>query len=358
MRNLAAFHHSLVTKGAKKKWERLLLLLLLPLSIVYGIVGWIRNFCYDNNLFSPYQSSLPVISVGNLAVGGTGKTPVVDWLVKEFEKQGKRPAIVSRGYAGSFAGDVGIVSSGNGTLMDSVECGDEPYLLAKRNPSCSVLIAKKRINGIQALERSKEADLVILDDGFQHRAVKRDVDLVLLDATRPLGNGWPLPAGNLREFPRALKRADFLLMTRSKNKQRSEFQGFTVYSSQHQLADAAITLDGHEASIDQLKKLNLLAFAGIADPESFFMSLEKNGILLQKKLSFADHTEYTKSTLEQIAAASANVDALITTEKDAVKLSVNMFALPCYQIPMDIRIDEGSALIKDVTNLLWSDKCL
>ena len=354
MRNLAAFHRSLVTQGPKKTWERLILLLLLPLSIVYGIVGWIRAFCYDKNLFSAYRSSLPVISVGNLAVGGTGKTPVVDWLVKEVQKQGKRPAIVSRGYAGNFKGDVGIVSSGNGILMTPGECGDEPYLLAKRNPFCTVLIAKKRIDGIKELEKSKVVDLIILDDGFQHRAVKRDVDLVLIDAARPLGNGWPLPAGNLREFPHALKRADFLLMTRSETQMCKDFRGFKVYRSQHLLADYAVSLEGSKVPLADLKKLNLLAFAGIADPESFFVSLENIGISAKKKLSFADHTEYQNTTLEQIAAASADVDAVITTEKDAVKLAINMFPLPCYQIPMDINIDNAAELMENLTKRLWS----
>ncbi len=354
MRNLAVFHRTLVAQGANNAWQRLLLMLLLPLSFFYGVVGWIRNLCYDCNLFSAYRSSLPVISVGNLAAGGTGKTPVVDWLVKELRKQGRRPAIVSRGYAGSFVGDVGIVSSGNGILMNSAECGDEPYLLARRNPSCSVLIAKKRINGIKKLEKSKDSDLIILDDGFQHRAVKRDVDLVLLDATKPLGNGWLLPAGNLREFPRALKRADFLLMTRSVGRSCADFRGLKVFNSQHQLADSAVSLDGNMVSINELQKLKLLAFAGIADPDSFFVSLENIGVSPKKKLSFADHTEYQRLTLEQIIAASANVDALITTEKDAVKLSVDMFALPCYQLPMDISIEEGADLIKSVTKRLWS----
>jgi len=354
MKHLAVFHRTLVAQGAKNPWQWLLLFLLLPLSCFYGVVGWIRNLCYDYNLLPAYRSSLPVISVGNLAVGGTGKTPVVDLLVKEFCRQGRRPAIVSRGYAGRFAGDVGIVSSGNGILMSAAECGDEPYLLARRNPSCSVLIAKKRINGIKELEKNKGSDLIILDDGFQHRAIRRDVDLVLLDAARPLGNGWPLPAGNLREFPYALKRADFLLMTRSRHRGRQKFRGFKVYSSQHQLAEYAVSLDGKKVSIEQLKKLKLLAFAGIADPENFFRSLEKVGIALQKKLCFADHTEYQKSTLDQVAAASTNVDALITTEKDAVKLSVDMLALPCYQIPMDISIDEGTDLIESVTKRLWS----
>ncbi|WP_321372062.1 tetraacyldisaccharide 4'-kinase [uncultured Desulfuromusa sp.] len=351
---LLAIHRSLVKQGARNLWEKLLLLLLLPFSILYGGVGWIRNRCYDSNVFPAYQAHLPVISVGNLAAGGTGKTPVVDWLVKEFGNQRKRAAIVSRGYAGSFNGDVGIVSRGDGILMSPAECGDEPYLLAKRNPRCSVIIAKKRIHAMKVLEQHEESDVIILDDGFQHRAVKRDVDLVLLDASRPLGNGWPLPAGNLREFPDALKRADFILMSRSKLPTSDDFMGYKVYNSEHQLADIAVDLDGDRVPVDQLKGLKLLAFAGIADPESFFSSLEKIGLSLTKRLSFTDHTEYRTQILEQLNKAAMSVDALITTEKDAVKLAADMFTLPCYQIPMDINIDNSTELMERLKKRLWS----
>ena len=354
MSKLADFHRRLVAQGAKNLWKRMLFLLLLPSSVFYGVIGWVRNLCYDYNLFPAHRSSLPVISVGNLAVGGTGKTPVVDWLVKKFQKKGKCPAIVSRGYAGSFGGAVGIVSTGNEICMTAAECGDEPYLLAKRNPQCPVLIAKKRVDGIKALEKQSNVDVIILDDGFQHRAVNRDVDLVLLDSTRPLGNGWPLPAGNLREFPGALKRADFLLMTRAEVQKHSDFMGFQVYNSCHQLVDVAVSLDGCVVPVRQLKNLNLMAFAGIADPESFFVSLVNIGLSLKKKLSFADHADYQSQVLEQLRETAVNVDALITTEKDAVKLSADMFKLPCYQISMNIMIDNSADLFDSLTKRLWS----
>ncbi len=354
MSKLTGFHHRFVAQGANNLSERILLLLLLPFSFIYGAVSWVRNLCYDYEWFPAYSSSLPVISVGNLAVGGTGKTPVVDWLVKEFHKRGKHPAIISRGYSGNFDGAVGVVSTGDGILMTAVECGDEPYLLARRNPYCPVYISKKRIDGIKALEKLPNIDVIILDDGFQHRAVKRDVDLVLLDATRPLGNSLPLPAGNLREFPGALKRADFLLMTRSGVQGQSDFMGYHAYNSCHQLADIAVCLDGHAVPISQLKKLNLLAFAGIADPESFFTSLENMGLSLQRKLPFADHVEYQNQIMKQLHTQAVSVDALITTEKDAVKLSADMFELPCYQISMDINIDNSTELIENITKRLWS----
>ena len=274
MDRLIKFHRGLVSRGVETSFERILFCLLLPFSCFYGAIGWFRNLCYDCKIFSSYHAALPIVSVGNIAAGGTGKTPVVDWLVKEFQKQGKQPAIVSRGYGGNFTGDVGVVSSGGGILMTAAECGDEPYLLAKRNPQCPVLIAKKRINGIRFLEKEKLADLIILDDGFQHRAVERDVDLVLLDSARPLGNGWPLPAGNLRELSGSLSRADFLLMTRESGQNRERFRGLQIYNSCHQLTDTAVSLDGQMLPVSQLKKHKLLAYAGIADPESFFTSLE------------------------------------------------------------------------------------
>jgi len=354
MNRLVTFHHRLVSQGAKNILESLLILFFIPFSCLYGLVGWLRNFCYDSNLFPSYRSVLPIVSVGNLSAGGTGKTPVVDWLVKEFQQQGKRPAIVSRGYGGSFSGDVGIVSSGDGISMTAAECGDEPYLLAKRNPDCPVIISRKRINGIKALEKSQTADLIILDDGFQHRAVKRDVDLVLLDSAHPLGNGWSLPAGNLREFPRALKRADFLLMTRSAGEKYSDFMGFQPYISHHQLSDVAVSLTGKSLPVNQLKNLKLLAFAGISNPENFFSALVNCGLSLKEKLSFADHAGYQSQTLEQLQRATADIDILITTEKDAVKLSADMFELPCYYVPMDIVIENSTGLLADLTKRLWS----
>ncbi len=354
MNRLIQFHRRLVSRGAENFLELLVFFALVPFSYLYGVVGWLRNFCYDSGLISSYRSVLPIVSVGNISAGGTGKTPVADWLVKEFQKQGKRPAIVSRGYGGSFSGAVGIVSSGDDILMTAAECGDEPCLLAKRNPDCPVIIAKKRINGIKALEKAKTADLIILDDGFQHRAVKRDVDLVLLDSSHPLGNGWPLPAGNLREFSRALRRADFLLMTRAETQNHPDIMGFQPYTSCHQLSAVAVSLDGEKRPLSQLKNLNLLAFAGIANPEHFFVSLKNSGLSLQKKFSFTDHAVYQSQALGRLKEATRGLDALITTEKDAVKLSADMFELPCYYVSMDIKINNSTQLFTDLSKLLWS----
>jgi len=355
MDKIVNLHHRLVSPGAKNSVERFLLLLLYPFSYLYGVITWIRNRCYDFGWFSSYRSSLPVISVGNLAVGGTGKTPVVDWLVKEFQRRGHHPAVISRGFSGNYTGEVGIVSSGDGILMSTIECGDEPYLLARKNPDCPVLVAKRRRHAMRQLEQSKQVDLIILDDGFQHRAVERDVDLVLLDAAAPLGNGRPLPAGTLREFPGALKRADLLLMTRTTTQNYQYFMGFEVFESSHQLAVTATSLDGESIPVSQLQSLKCFAFAGIADPENFFSSLLKGGFNLKNQLPLADHVTYQGQILNQVNRAASGMDALITTEKDAVKLSADMFELPCYQIAMEIKINRSKDFFDRVTRNLWSE---
>jgi tetraacyldisaccharide 4'-kinase len=354
MNGVVAIHRRLVTSDKLNWWERSLFFLLIPLSVIYGGISWLRRFLYETGVLPSYRSSLPVISVGNIAAGGTGKTPTVDWLVKEFQQLGKYPAVVSRGYAGDFSGTVGVVSDGKNLLMSAEICGDEPYLLAKKNRSCPVVISKRRADGLRFLEQRGGIDVVILDDAFQHGAVKRDVDLVLLDARRPLGNGWPLPAGNLREFSGALKRADFLLLTRAENLSEQRFKDYPVYQSTHQLSDIAVDLNGRKTSVDTLKSLKLFAFSGIANPVGFFTSLENLDLFLAGKLPLGDHVEYDLPLLEKIKILAEDVDALITTEKDGVKLAADMFELPCYQVPVDVRITKSAELFENIVQKLWS----
>ena len=354
MAALLQFHRRIALYGPSQPLEWLLFLLLLPLSIIYGVVGWLRNKCYDWSLLPSYKSEVPIVSVGNIAAGGTGKTPVVDWLVKVFLAQGKRPAIISRGYGGSFSGNVGIVSKADGLLMNAAEAGDEPFLLARRNPEVFVLIARKRVAGVRQAIDKFGADVIILDDGFQHRAVQRDVDLVLLDAENPYGNRWPLPTGLLREFPASLKRADLLLQTRSSGDSSFCFSEKPVFQSSHRLAEMAISLAGQPTSFQELAGLKLFAFAGIADPQSFFSALATAGLKIEGSLPLGDHCAYDQQLQKDIDAAARGCDALITTEKDAVKLVSEMFNLRCYQVPMNVAIDNEDTLKAKLQQQLWS----
>lgn len=208
MSGLQGFYRRLARNGPDSTAEQLLFAFLLPFSIIYRELIRLRAVLYRWRVFSSYKAPVPVISVGNLAVGGTGKTPVVDYLLKFCLAKGRRVAVVSRGYGGRKHSGVQIVSGGNGPLLEPEQCGDEPYLLARRNPQALVLVSPKRAQAIQQAVESLGAEVVLLDDGFQHLAVQRDVDIVLLDAQRPFGNGHQLPAGLLREPISALGRGD------------------------------------------------------------------------------------------------------------------------------------------------------
>lgn len=351
--SLADFYQRFSNRGPQTFPERLLFMVLLPFSLIYGSAGWLRRFCYRRGCLASYQSRLPVISVGNLAVGGTGKTPVVDFLVKTLRRQGWSPAVLSRGYGGTFSGSVGNVSSAQGMLMSARQAGDEPFLLALRNPGCPVVIARSRTQGVREIERTECADLVVLDDGFQHCQLDRRVDMVLLDDRRPLGNGWPLPAGRLREFPWTIDQADIVLMTRAVqlNRRRS-IRGRPVFACRYRLADRVQRLDGTEHPKTSLQKLKVFAFAGIADPYAFFAMLKTNGIEPAALTALPDHVVYDRQVLDELRRASAGTDVMLTTEKDAVKLTADMFDLPCFQAPLVIEIGQPDELMEALSRFL------
>ncbi|MFO7813073.1 MAG: tetraacyldisaccharide 4'-kinase [Pelovirga sp.] len=352
MSRLLAFHQKLLSDPTGNILTGLVFYLLIPFSLVYGVVSWLRLLCYQYGLLSSFKSSLPVISVGNLSAGGTGKTPVVDWLVKRLMEKGYHPAIVSRGYGGQFRGEVGFVSDGKKMLMNPVDSGDEPVLLAQRNPQVPVLIARKRVNAIKEIERAGCADVIILDDAFQHHAVARSLDIVLLDAGRPLGNGWPLPAGNLREFSCTLKRAGILVRTRSEENIQDIGLDLPVFDSRHQLAGKVISLSGEKTELERLLNLQLVAFAGIANPGSFFDALRKKGMMVKSSLAFSDHEPYSTQQLRQINQLVKGADALITTEKDAVKLSADMFQIPCYKVAVNLQVDNEAIFVEKVLDMM------
>jgi len=216
-----------------------------------------------------------------------------------------------------------------------------------------VVIARKRTLGVRAVIEKFAADIVILDDGFQHHAVQRDLDLVLVDGKFPLGNGMPLPVGVLREFPGALRRADLLLFTRVTEDAISPPVAKPSWKSRHQLAEYAIGLEGKRVSLADLKGKRLLAFAGIAAPENFFQGLEAAGLKAEKKLSFSDHQRYDKLTVSQIRSAAEQSEFLLTTEKDGIKLTPGMFSIPCYQVPMNIEVENEVDFKAEIFRRLW-----
>jgi tetraacyldisaccharide 4'-kinase len=352
MNRLFALHRQLVTAGPQGLAQKLLFLLLRVAGWLYGLIGLLRRKLYRAGLLSVYRAPVPVISVGNLTVGGTGKTPMVDYLVKWLLGHGRRVAVISRGYGGQGAGRVGVVCAGEGPLMPPENCGDEPYLLAQRNPRALVLIAPRRSEGIGLAVQRFAADVILLDDGFQHLSVARDLDIVLLDARRPFGNGHLLPAGVLREPASLPEQAGVVVLTRSDGSDAPPLKGnWPLVRSCHRLADEAVSLAGVRFPLKSLAGQRAVAFAGIADPDSYFAALAAEGLKLVRTLSLADHVAYDRATLALLADAARDADFLVTTEKDGVKLSAVQLPVPCYQTPMILEFfDEGSLLLERALN--------
>jgi len=346
MASLAASYRRMLDYKPSSLPSWAVFLLLWPLALWYRLVVQARGLLYRSGLLPSYCATVPVISVGNLTVGGTGKTPVTDAVVKRLLERGLRVAVVSRGYGGNFAGTVGVVASGDGrSLMTAQAAGDEPCLLARRNPALLVYVAKERAEGVRAAERAG-AQVVVLDDGFQHLAVQRDLDIVLLDSRAPFGNGQLLPAGPLREPTGALRRADLLVMTHAADGSSVShplFDGPVLYC-RHRLANTLLTLSGAAQPWSVLSGRQVVAFAGIARPDDFFAALRGRGVEPVATLALQDHQDYTGPVLNQLLQLCDNKKLLLTTEKDAVKLHAADLPCPCLVAPLELAIDEPARL--------------
>ena len=358
MKRLAVLYRRLGTQGPAAPLEHLLYMVLWPLGRLYGLLSLLRVRLYSWGLLKSYQAAVPVVSVGNLSVGGTGKTPLTEWLLRFLQEKGLKVAIVSRGYGGDVKAGVRVVCAGAGPLLPPEISGDEPYLLARRNPNSIIIAAALRSDGVKAAVEQFGADAVLLDDGFQHLAMERDLDIVLLDSRAPFGNGQVLPAGILREPVSALDRADLVALTRCQGSVPAvPFPG-PVCASRHCLADLAIALDGSSIPLESLHGKKGVAFAGIADPAAFFAELRDQGLDLIDALAFPDHFEYPAFAREKLQSLCREVDYLVTTEKDGVKLLGVDFPVPCYQVPLQLQIVDPTPLIRALETLLSGGKSM
>ena len=315
------------------------------LSVLYELVARARVAFYRWGIRTRYRSSLPVISVGNLAAGGTGKTPVCDLLLKLARERGLRAALVSRGYGGNYRSDYRVVSNGRQILAEAAECGDEPLMLAQRNPEAVVVVARRRADGLRYLEQNVSVDLVVLDDGYQHLQVERDLNLLLLDATRPFGNGYVLPAGNLREPRAAVARADLILMTRYNGRALppATFSA-PVLNCRYRLSRQVRDLAGETLPLAGLRGRPLVLFAGVADPDAFAASVRQFGLEVRHCRAFDDHAVYSASIQRELEHLAGADGVLLTTEKDAVKLKAANFSVPCYVAGLDLHVDNTAVL--------------
>ncbi|MEB6335060.1 tetraacyldisaccharide 4'-kinase [Serratia rhizosphaerae] len=280
----------------------LLYLLLLPLSWLYGLVSGLIRLSYRLGWRKSWRAPVPVVVVGNLTAGGNGKTPTVIWLVEQLQQRGYRVGVVSRGYGGKSAVYPLVLNAQTTTR----QAGDEPVLIYQRT-AAPVAVSPKRTEAVQALLAQHDLDLVITDDGLQHYALQRDVELVVIDGVRRFGNGWWLPAGPMRERADRLRSVDACI-TNGGVAQPGEI------AMKLQARDAVNIATGERLPAVQLPQS--VAMAGIGHPPRFFATLEKLGVNVAQEVAFADHQDYSE---EQLQALTSPGQTLLMTEKDAVK---------------------------------------
>ena len=331
-----------------------------PLSLLYGAVTRTRLSLYRRGTFQTTKLNRPVISIGNITTGGTGKTPLVEYVAKTIAAQGKKVCILTRGYGRKDPHLQVIVSDGYGVLASPSEAGDEPYLLATRLAGkAAVISSADRIAAAQEAIKDFGTGVFVLDDGFQHLRLARDLNIVCIDATNPWGGGRLLPYGRLRESLEGMSRADCVVLTRcdqveSVDGVREEvvrlIGGRPIFESRMRPVRVVSLKNGPE-TIAVPGRVG--AFCAVGNPSSFFDSLRKLGYELGLERAFADHHDYSQSEvdeLNQLAKQTAAM-ALITTSKDAVKLKGMAFSLPCYVLEIEIAInnsDEFAALVGEV----------
>ncbi|MDD3249073.1 MAG: tetraacyldisaccharide 4'-kinase [Smithellaceae bacterium] len=298
-------------------------------ALIYRLIVYFRNRLYDRQVLKSVRLACPVISVGNLTVGGTGKTPCVIGLAKMLTRHGYRPAVLSRGYGGQNSGPVRIVSDGANAERSAAETGDEPLLLARSLPGVPVITgAKRALSGQTAIGRFN-ADALICDDAFQHRQIFRDINIVLLDAERPLGNGHLLPRGELREPAESLRRADCIVLTRADKAGPTpahiarivDASDIPVFRASHRFREV-IGPDGGVLPPEHLHGRKVCAFCGIAKPASFRKILLEAEAEILSFVDFPDHYVYNRNDLEALRRhfSAQNADCWLTTEKDAMRL--------------------------------------
>ncbi|HEV7700040.1 MAG TPA: tetraacyldisaccharide 4'-kinase [Pyrinomonadaceae bacterium] len=330
------------------------------LAWAYEKVVKLRNRLYDKGVFEVHDLGARTISIGNLTTGGTGKTPLVAYVADLLAERGEKVCILTRGYGRNDAHKRVLVSNGENVLVDASAGGDEPVELAQKLLGKAVIIADAdRVAAAEWAKRKFGITAFVLDDGFQHRKAKRDVDIVCIDATDPFGGGKMLPAGRLREPAEGLKRANIVLITRA-----DQIEDLAKLTAEIlKLAPSADVLEGRNAitairgitsgsEINPAEVGKAFAFCGLGSPDNFFSLLRKNAIEVAGSLAFRDHYVYLQRDIERIeaAASEAGADSLVTTAKDAVKLAEHRFTLPCYVIEIGMEINDPARFVARITS--------
>lgn len=336
-----------------------------PLVVVYGSVIWLRNFLFDRGVFKVKKADAKVISIGNLTVGGSGKTPTVIYLTEMLKNSGRKVGVLSRGYRRKTKG-YKLVSGYNGPEMAVEDCGDEIYLVADelRVPTA---VAESRVEGAGKFISDTGVDTIVLDDAYQHRWIHRDLNILIFDQRFLEKSGslehLLLPAGMMREPLGSVKRADIIIINRKFTEKREipekfkkYFEGKSVFYANYEATGFYDVKDHKFYGLDDFKGQKSLVVCGIARPYSFLKILEEHKIDISNKELFNDHKFYNDKEIQEIRKLfySVNAHSVITTQKDAVKLthfSREMDDIDIYYLKIALKIENEDKFINRIEEI-------
>ncbi len=322
------------------------------LSSIYGKAMDVRNGLYDKGVFATHDLGARTISIGNITTGGTGKTPLVAYVAEILADRGETVCILTRGYGRKGGKKRVLVSDGSTILANPADSGDEPFELAEKLLGKAIVIADAdRVGAADWAKRKFGVTAFLLDDGFQHRRARRDLDIVCIDATNPGGHtqagslrsGRVLPAGRLREPLHSLGRADIVVITRADLV--DDISNLTSEISDLNSEAVIFTAKNRIVNLNELYGKSVFAFCGLGNPENFYEQLRREGINVGGTKTFPDHYPYTLKDIDAIEseARACGAEILATTVKDDVKLSDLKFEMPRQVVRIEVEIDDPAA---------------
>ena len=360
-KRLEFYLYELVHGNVKTGWDAVSLSLLSALSVLYGLGLKLKLLCYDMGIFKERRLPCKVISLGNITLGGTGKTPTARTMATMIRSMGYKVVVLNRGYRAHWDKPVGIVSDGKKIYMTAYQAGDEAYLLATQLPGIPVIIGKDRAISGEYVAKNMDVDVMIMDDGYQHWQLARDLDVVLIDTLNMFGNSCLLPRGTLREPLSHLDRADMFLLT--KVDQSMEYSqkyvreiikqnnpNALIFESIHlpqyfiEIGEWDTHGEGEKIPVSEFKGKAAIAFSAIGNPTSFEQTIIDLGVDLVEAIRYPDHHDYEMEEMQYVLerAVKKNVDAIIITEKDAVKIPKEFMTLerscPLYVLCIEVML--------------------
>ncbi|HLA09051.1 MAG TPA: tetraacyldisaccharide 4'-kinase [Pyrinomonadaceae bacterium] len=337
-----------------------------PVSAIYGAAVRARLSAYSKGLLSPFSLGVPTISVGNITAGGTGKTPMVEWLCRKLSQEGRKVGVLTRGYRRDSPQSRVLVSDGISVYANAWEAGDEAFLLAERLVGVAAVISDANRTAAGRWARDELGlNAFVLDDGFQHLQLSRDLDLLLIDATDPWGGNSLLPLGRLREPVSGLRRADCIVITRAEepttvNDLITEIKAISdaprVLSSRMRVR--GVELLNEIGGLEDPRGKPMAAFCGIGNPNAFFNQLRRDNYNVVLTRAFPDHHRYNQADIEAVVREGRlrGAQSVVTTAKDAVKLRELKFSVPCYVLEIEVEMEQEATLVDLIRSLLSSSE--